>query len=49
MLADLRDQAAVAAVASEGFDGVLHFAALALVSESSPIRNAITARTSAER
>jgi UDP-glucose 4-epimerase len=32
--ADLRDQAAVAAVASEGFDGVLHFAALALVSES---------------
>jgi UDP-glucose 4-epimerase len=34
VLADLRDQAAVAAVASEGFDGVLHFAALALVSES---------------
>jgi UDP-glucose 4-epimerase len=34
VIADLRDQAAVAAVASEGFDGVLHFAALALVSES---------------
>jgi len=34
VLADLRDQAAVAAVASEGFDGVLHFAALALVGES---------------
>ena len=34
VLADLRDQGAVAAVASEGFDGVLHFAALALVSES---------------
>jgi UDP-glucose 4-epimerase len=33
-IADLRDQVAVAAVASEGFDGVLHFAALALVSES---------------
>ena len=34
VIADLRDQAAVAAAASEGFDGVLHFAALALVSES---------------
>ena len=34
VLADLRDQAAVAAVVSEGFDGVLHFAALSLVSES---------------
>jgi UDP-glucose 4-epimerase len=34
VLADLRDQAAVAEVAGEGFDGVLHFAALALVSES---------------
>jgi UDP-glucose 4-epimerase len=34
VIADLREQAAVAAVASEGFDGVLHFAALALVSES---------------
>jgi UDP-glucose 4-epimerase len=33
-IADLRDLAAVEAVASEGFDGVLHFAALALVSES---------------
>ncbi|HEY5318335.1 MAG TPA: UDP-glucose 4-epimerase GalE, partial [Solirubrobacteraceae bacterium] len=33
-IADLRDQAAVKTVASEGFDGVLHFAALALVSES---------------
>jgi UDP-glucose 4-epimerase len=33
-IADLRDQPAVAEVASEGFDGVLHFAALALVSES---------------
>jgi UDP-glucose 4-epimerase len=34
VIADLRDQAAAAAVASEGFDGVLHFAALALVGES---------------
>lgn len=34
VIADLREPAAVAAVASEGFDGVLHFAALALVSES---------------
>jgi UDP-glucose 4-epimerase len=34
LITDLRDQPAVAAVASEGFDGVLHFAALALVSES---------------
>jgi UDP-glucose 4-epimerase len=33
-LADLRDLAAVTAVVEEGFDGVLHFAALALVSES---------------
>jgi UDP-glucose 4-epimerase len=33
-IADLRDLAAVEAVVSEGFDGVLHFAALALVSES---------------
>jgi UDP-glucose 4-epimerase len=34
VLVDLRDQAAVTAMVSEGFDGVLHFAALALVSES---------------
>jgi UDP-glucose 4-epimerase len=33
-VADLLDQEAVAAVAAEGFDGALHFAALALVSES---------------
>ncbi|MDQ6776383.1 MAG: UDP-glucose 4-epimerase GalE [Actinomycetota bacterium] len=33
-IADLRDLAAVEAVASEGFDGVLHFAAFALVGES---------------
>jgi UDP-glucose 4-epimerase len=33
-IADLRELAAVEAVASEGFDGVLHFAAFALVSES---------------
>lgn len=32
--ADLRDPEAVGAAVSEGFDGVLHFAALALVSES---------------
>ncbi len=32
--ADLRDQAQVSAAVGEGFDGVLHFAALALVSES---------------
>jgi UDP-glucose 4-epimerase len=32
--ADLRDRAAVHAAVSEGFDGVLHFAALALVAES---------------
>jgi UDP-glucose 4-epimerase len=32
--ADLRDAAAVAGTVSEGFDGVLHFAALALVGES---------------
>jgi UDP-glucose 4-epimerase len=32
--ADLRDETTVAEAASEGFDGVLHFAALALVSES---------------
>ena len=32
--ADLRDPAEVSAALSEGFDGVLHFAALALVSES---------------
>jgi UDP-glucose 4-epimerase len=32
--ADLRDPEAVRAAVSEGFDGVLHFAALALVSES---------------
>jgi UDP-glucose 4-epimerase len=32
--ADLRDPAQVAAAVGEGFDGVLHFAALALVSES---------------
>jgi UDP-glucose 4-epimerase len=32
--ADLRDADAVRAVVSEGFDGVLHFAALALVGES---------------
>jgi UDP-glucose 4-epimerase len=31
---DLLDQAAVAEVVGQGFDGVLHFAALALVSES---------------
>jgi UDP-glucose 4-epimerase len=34
VVADLRDQAATQAAVSEGFDGVLHFAALALVSES---------------
>jgi UDP-glucose 4-epimerase len=34
VVADLRESAAVAAVVSEGFDGVLHFAALALVGES---------------
>ena len=33
-VADLRDQAATADAVAEGFDGVLHFAALALVSES---------------
>jgi len=33
-LADMRDLAAVAAVASEGFDGALHFAALSIVGES---------------
>jgi UDP-glucose 4-epimerase len=32
--ADLRDQAQVSVALGEGFDGVLHFAALALVSES---------------
>jgi UDP-glucose 4-epimerase len=32
--ADLRDQAQVSVALAEGFDGVLHFAALALVSES---------------
>ncbi|MGH2893925.1 MAG: UDP-glucose 4-epimerase GalE [Solirubrobacteraceae bacterium] len=32
--ADLRDAAAIADTVSEGFDGVLHFAALALVGES---------------
>ncbi|HTU28501.1 MAG TPA: UDP-glucose 4-epimerase GalE [Solirubrobacteraceae bacterium] len=32
--ADLRDPAGVSAAVGEGFDGVLHFAALALVSES---------------
>jgi UDP-glucose 4-epimerase len=32
--ADLRDPAAVSAALAEGFDGVLHFAALALVAES---------------
>jgi UDP-glucose 4-epimerase len=32
--ADLRDQGQVSEALSEGFDGVLHFAALALVSES---------------
>jgi UDP-glucose 4-epimerase len=32
--ADLRDRDAVASTLSEGFDGVLHFAALALVAES---------------
>lgn len=31
---DLRDEGAVAEAVSEGFDGVMHFAALALVSES---------------
>jgi UDP-glucose 4-epimerase len=34
VVADLRDQDEVAAALSEGFDGVLHFAALALVGES---------------
>jgi UDP-glucose 4-epimerase len=34
VVGDLRDAEAVAAVVSEGFDGVLHFAALALVAES---------------
>ena len=34
VVADLRDRDAVAATLSEGFDGVLHFAALALVGES---------------
>jgi UDP-glucose 4-epimerase len=34
VLADLRDRDAVAQTVAEGFDGVLHFAALALVSES---------------
>jgi UDP-glucose 4-epimerase len=34
VLADLRERDAVERVISEGFDGVLHFAALALVSES---------------
>jgi UDP-glucose 4-epimerase len=34
VVADLTDAAAVSAAVSEGFDGVLHFAALALVGES---------------
>ncbi|HWC87233.1 MAG TPA: UDP-glucose 4-epimerase GalE [Solirubrobacteraceae bacterium] len=34
VLGDLRDEAAVATAVNDGFDGVLHFAALALVSES---------------
>jgi UDP-glucose 4-epimerase len=34
VVADLRDEDAVASAVSAGFDGVLHFAALALVSES---------------
>jgi UDP-glucose 4-epimerase len=34
VVADLRDRDAVAEAVSEGFDGVLHFAALALVGES---------------
>jgi UDP-glucose 4-epimerase len=34
VVADLRDRDAVVPALSEGFDGVLHFAALALVSES---------------
>lgn len=34
VVADLREPAAVTAALQEGFDGVLHFAALALVSES---------------
>jgi UDP-glucose 4-epimerase len=34
LVADLRDQSAVGEAVAEGFDGVLHFAALALVAES---------------
>ena len=34
MQGDLRDAAAISDTVSEGFDGVLHFAALALVGES---------------
>ena len=34
VVADLRDHAAVSEAVAEGFDGVLHFAALALVAES---------------
>jgi UDP-glucose 4-epimerase len=34
VVADLRDQSAVGEAVAEGFDGVLHFAALALVAES---------------
>ncbi len=34
VLADLRDRPAIADLLAQGFDGVLHFAALALVSES---------------
>ena len=44
---DLNDAAATTAAVAEGFDGVLHFAALALVAESVwPRRSATTAATS---
>ena len=47
--ADLLDAAALAAASSRGFDGVLHFAALALVAESVATPSATTAATSSAR
>ena len=50
VLADLRDREAVDDALADGFDGVLHFAALALVSRvGQPSRSATTASTSAGR